>query len=1505
MMLKLLLILFITLLIQACQVSEKVSNSNQVAPSNFPGATLTTVLAQDGWKKLGDNINITLLYPLPITVSGLPYIEAQIGSYKRRFYYTSGSGTGQLVFSYSVSAVDLDLDGIVFEKSIQLNAGGLTYSPSPTLTENVPTSLTIPTSLIKVDGIVPTRTLSLAPTGGLYSTGQLLKYHLTYSEKVFVNGAPSFNIMNLTSGTVPAIYRSGSGTTVLQFARLLQVGDADINGFTTSNSLNLSSGITISDQAGNSVLSSMPPIPSANILINVAQPIITGVSLPADNTYVMGNTLDFTLTFNEDVKITGTPAIPIVLSTGTVLAHYVSGSESDTILFRYTVQTNNVDIDGILLQSPLLLNGGTITNMAANQNAALIYTVPTTSNNIFIDAATGPYVISASIPSSTPPLPALIAYRENQNLDFTLTFNSNVFISNPIAGYPRLPIIVGNTTVYATFQTSTANSLVFRYTPTTSHQDMDGISLLGPIDLGPTSLKDAANKDAILAFTPPNTTSLLVDGTSPTITSITPAAVSGTMVEGQNLDLFVEFSEVVSVSGNPVISIEVGSTLRNALFVSGSGTKTLKFRYPISSTDLDTDGVEFMALQLPIAGTDKIQDLRLHDASLTFASFPMLSITVDAADPGFSSFTLPVVPPAGVFKNGKHLDFKVKWLENVYVTGSPRLALAIDAIEDGLPYSAVRYATYISGSGTDELTFRYTTQTGDLDTDGITTTGFQLDTSFPTRPFGGLIRDVSGNDATLLLTIPSLAALQIDAIDPYVTSVTVPATPVYYGVGQTINLTVTWQEPIFITGGNPSLRLTVGSTDVDAIVTPQGPTTTATFSYTVLAGQLDNNGLTMLSAIFLSSGVAIKDLAGNNSYLQIEPPSLSGIKVDGIVPTIIGVTPPASKIYKYRENIDFTVVWSEPVTVSGSPRIGIRIGSDQYYATHYSTTSNTSIFRYTVGNGSVAHTLDESDDNGITITTNNTDGLGNIINSYIALNSGSIVDVANNPAVLTFTAPALTGVKVDGITAIVDPTNPISTGMVSGTYCLSFTYCPDIALIFTVNWTKNVNITGSPSIQVNVGGSNKTATYLSGDGSKNIFFRYNLLAGDIDTDGISVAAQSVAGGTVKYEYTPILQPTVEIDADRNFVPSTAFNISMWGITVDCVSPTASSITSINVSNPSKNNIFKAGEWIEYQVTFNEPVVAINNPTINIVIGAQAAVANFVGGSGTNTLRFRYQIPAGSTLLDLDGITVNPTMNLSTIPLHRVRDLYGNYYAGAMPAFSETDVVYFANIIARFKPSGSGYTNATCSVGTSDCVTSLIDITLNGNTLVPAPGMDGPEIKTSGFGATSNRPYLQFNNASLLKTTTALNVRSVIFVIQTVSDASTSIAISNHSLLKRYNTGPGTYSTAIEFTSTSFNKEVIFNPAQRFAWWKPASSVSSFPTYLNSDIDPILWTASTDYLMLFELNAQTTFDIGSTIGGSDFNGKIAEIIFMDNSSGDLTAGQATLLHDQLAPYYDLD
>ena len=76
------------------------------------------------WYTAGDRIEFTLEFSLPVTVVGDPQLEFNVATPadNKLASYVSGSGTKELVFSYTVLAVDDDPDGISWnENSLRLD----------------------------------------------------------------------------------------------------------------------------------------------------------------------------------------------------------------------------------------------------------------------------------------------------------------------------------------------------------------------------------------------------------------------------------------------------------------------------------------------------------------------------------------------------------------------------------------------------------------------------------------------------------------------------------------------------------------------------------------------------------------------------------------------------------------------------------------------------------------------------------------------------------------------------------------------------------------------------------------------------------------------------------------------------------------------------------------------------------------------------------------------------------------------------------------------------------------------------------------------------------------------------------------------------------------------------------------------------------------------------------------------------------------------------------------
>ncbi|MGE0077207.1 MAG: Ig-like domain-containing protein [Bacteroidales bacterium] len=122
-------------------------------------------------------------------------------------------------------------------------------------------------------------------------------------------------------------------------------------------------------------------------------PVISTVTPPANGTYKVGDNIDITVEFDQSVNVSGLPYIQITFNSGAANASYQGGTGSTSIIFRYTVATNDEDNDGIAIISPIVLNGGTVQNAGA-EDATLTFTSPDASGVLVDGMAPSGYSVS-------------------------------------------------------------------------------------------------------------------------------------------------------------------------------------------------------------------------------------------------------------------------------------------------------------------------------------------------------------------------------------------------------------------------------------------------------------------------------------------------------------------------------------------------------------------------------------------------------------------------------------------------------------------------------------------------------------------------------------------------------------------------------------------------------------------------------------------------------------------------------------------------------------------------------------------------------------------------------------------------------------------------------------------------------------------------------------------------------------------------------------------------------
>ncbi len=130
-------------------------------------------------------------------------------------------------------------------------------------------------------------------------------------------------------------------------------------------------------------------------------PLLLASGSSTADTYGEGERIEFLVAFTRPVTVTGAPTFSFVLGTATKTATYTSGSDSETLLFAYTVTSSDMDTDGISwAANTLALAGGTIAgtgNLEHSAQTALTGHMVDGSRN----AANIPPTLANEIPNQT------------------------------------------------------------------------------------------------------------------------------------------------------------------------------------------------------------------------------------------------------------------------------------------------------------------------------------------------------------------------------------------------------------------------------------------------------------------------------------------------------------------------------------------------------------------------------------------------------------------------------------------------------------------------------------------------------------------------------------------------------------------------------------------------------------------------------------------------------------------------------------------------------------------------------------------------------------------------------------------------------------------------------------------------------------------------------------------------------------------------------------------------
>jgi len=913
-----------------------------------------------------------------------------------------------------------------------------------------------------------------------------------------------------------------------------------------------------------------------------------------------------------NTTITGNPTNPTTSSSATF-----------TFISTESGSTFQGQLDGggyTTVTSPL-----TFTGLADGSHTFFVRAVDAAGN---IDASPAAYTWTIdAIPTITSvDVPVNGFYRATQTLDFRVHFTESVTVT----GTPQLPVTIGSTTVQAGYAGgSGTNILIFSYTVQTGDNDADGIQPGTALQLNGGTIKDAINNailtlngvpstagvfvntitptvvltttapglvngaftitatfsEAVTVLTPSdfnatnatisalvnnanitytvtvtpaadgtvsitlpansvvniggnasaasNTLTFTYDGTAPTVTSVA-VPPNGYYIEGDVLNFNVNFSENVvlnTTGGNPTLSLQIGSQTVNAT-LSGSTPNMLSFSYTIVPGNMDMDGITIGTLQL---NGSTIKDAATNNAIITLNSVGnTTAVLVNTAHP------------------------------SVVISGTPAVT--------GSWTATITFSEAVTGFAIGDITAGNATLSNLATSDNITWT------VMVTPVAGGPVSiavpaDVAENIAGNGNAASNTFSYTYDQIPPVVTSVSVPANG-YYKAGNTLSFTVNFDENVVVTG-TPTLPVTIGSTTVQANYTSGSGTSALTFTYTVIAGQNDMDGITVGTALQLNGGT-IKDLAANNANLTLNTVgNTNGVFVNTIIPTVV-----VGGAVSLNAPSTLNIVFSEAVT-------GFTIADIQLTNAVASNLQTTDNITYTVLITPVAQ--------------------GNVsisVPANAAINIGGNGNSASAPFSYSY-----------------DPNPPVTTSV---TVPANGYYKAGDVLSFTVNFNETVRVTGAPTLPIVIGSTTVQAAYVSGHNTSALTFSYTVQDGDMDMDGVTLGnTLGLNGGTIKDQSandanltinnagntsnvfvntthaTVVLSTTAASRVNAPFTVTVTFSEAVTGLTVADFTATNATVSNLQTTD---------------NITYTVSVAPAADGSVSVSLPADAAVN--VANNGT-------------------------------------------------------------------------------------------------------------------------------------------------------------------------------------------------------------------------------------------------------------------------------------------------
>ena len=869
-----------------------------------------------------DTVAVAVTFGSPVSVDtagGTPGVTITVGDNDRNAGYTSIDATNRiLTFSYTIVAADSDQDGISIDaNSLLLNGGTITDSTIDTAAVLVHDALADQTGHVvnKIPKIVTggvAVTSTPQSTSDTYGFEETVSVAVTFDSNVvvdIVNGTPTLAMGFSEGGSDPATrnlsYASGTGTATLVFEYVVQIDDIDDDGLAIAADQLSLDGSTIKHSTTGR---------DANL--DHARPGTDGVFADhkVDGTLGAPRATLSTLSLSDITLFptfeSGTTRYLGAAGTGTTQTTVTATAESGTMV-NVAPADAAVD-DGHQVD---ISHGTAITVTASATN----HLTTTYTAIVSLGAAA---VQSVAVSSDPGPDGTYVA---NDLITVTATFDHPVAVDTG-GGIPHVTIAVGASDRNAAYSSIDATNkiLSFSYTVAGEDSDQNGISIdANSLSLNGGSIKDrATNENAQITHAALPRQSGHVVNRTPSIVSggvaitSTPQAMSDTYGFAETVSFAVTFSaevEVETTNGTPTLAMEFshpgGRTFtRNLSYDSGSGTTTLVFEYVVQIDDVDDNGLAMAADQLVLNGGTIKHLTTGEDANLAHAqpgtdgvfSDHKIDGTLGAPRATLSTLTLTDITLSPDFEAG------VTGYVGTAAPGTTRTTVA----------AAAESGTRVSVSPND----------GD---GGMN--GHQVNVGHGTR----ITLWTSAADhlpTTYTVTVYFNAEAQSVAFSSD------PGADATYAAGDVVSIGVEFDKPVTVdtSGGTPHVTITVGNNDRNAGYTSIDATNRIlTFSYTVVADDSDQDGISINANALSLNGGSINDIGNSQGAVLVHDAvadhaghlvnKIPSIITDGVLITSAPLA--HTDTYGVGEIISFTVTFDSDVvvdTTGGIPSLRVK-----------------------------------------------------------------------------------------------------------------------------------------------------------------------------------------------------------------------------------------------------------------------------------------------------------------------------------------------------------------------------------------------------------------------------------------------------------------------------------------------------------------------------------------------------------------------------------------------------